>query len=84
MPLPPHARQDIRLGAHDHRIEKDESHPGKVMLRHVYERLKDKFPYSRFEVYDPAKTWDTYTTHGDETYGQGNDVVMGAFGVARK
>ena len=34
----------------DVRVEKDESHPGKVMFRNVYERNKEKFPYSRFEV----------------------------------
>ena len=72
------------MGPTDVRIEKDESHPGKVMLRHVYERLKDKFPYSRFEVYDETKKWESYTIHGGETYGEGNDMAMGAFGVVRK
>lgn len=75
---------DVRVGSFDHRIEKDESHPGKVMQRHVYDRLRDTFPYSRFEVYDPAKKWDTYTVHGHETFGEGNDTAMGAFGVVRK
>ena len=74
---------DVRVGAIDHRVEKDESHPGKVMLRSVYERNKEKFPYSRFEVYDPNKKWDTYTTHGGETYGEGTEAAMGAFGVSR-
>mmetsp|Transcript_39221 Transcript_39221/g.95274 ORF Transcript_39221/g.95274 Transcript_39221/m.95274 type:complete len:263 (-) Transcript_39221:112-900(-) len=73
---------DLRM-VNDVRIEKDESHPGKVMLRHAYERNKEKFPYSRFEVYDPSKKWESYTTHGRETYGEGNDSAMGAFGVRR-
>ena len=49
---------DVRVGAYDHRVEKDESHAGKVMEKRVYERLKDKFPYSRFEIYDPSKKYD--------------------------
>jgi len=60
---------DVRVGAFDHRVEKDESHAGKVMEKRVYERNKDKFPYSRFEIYDPAKKWDEYTVHGAETAG---------------
>ena len=54
----------VRVGAFDHRVEKDESHAGKVMEKRVYERNKDKFPYSRFEMYDPNKKWDTYTVSG--------------------
>ena len=73
---------DVRT-VNDVRVEKDESHPGKVMFRSVYERLKDKFPYSRFEVYDPEKKWDTYTTHGRETYGEGNEAKLSAVGVMR-
>ena len=34
----------------DTRVEKDESHPGKVMFRNVYDRNKDKFPYVRRRV----------------------------------
>lgn len=30
-----------------------------VMEKRLYERNKEKFPYSRFEVYDPTKTYDT-------------------------
>lgn len=74
--------EDVRM-VNDARVEKDESHPGKVMMRHAYDRNKDKFPYSRFEVFDPNKKWETYTTHGRETYGEGNDASMGAFGVRR-
>ncbi len=40
--------------------------PGKVVDRHWYERNKHIFPASRWETYDPEKTWDTYTTHGHE------------------
>eukprot|EP00310_Coccolithus_braarudii_P022907 CAMPEP_0183352712 /NCGR_PEP_ID=MMETSP0164_2-20130417/29951_1 /TAXON_ID=221442 /ORGANISM="Coccolithus pelagicus ssp braarudi, Strain PLY182g" /LENGTH=297 /DNA_ID=CAMNT_0025525217 /DNA_START=14 /DNA_END=907 /DNA_ORIENTATION=- len=61
---------DVRL-INDHRVEKDESHAGKVMDKRLYERNKDKFPYSRFEMFDPLKKWDTYTIHGSETYGEG-------------
>ena len=67
----------------DVRVEKDESHPGKVMFRNVYERNKDKFPYSRFEVYDPHKKWDSYTVHGAETYGEGNASTLSQHGVMR-
>jgi len=73
---------DIRM-VNDARVEKDESHPGKVMFRNVYDRNKDKFPYSRFEVYDPNNKWDTYTTHGGETGGEGNAALMSSFGVLR-
>jgi len=73
---------DVRMKA-DARVEKDESHPGKVMFRNVYERNKEKFPYSRFEVYDPQKKWDSYTTHGGETYGEGNSSAMSIHGVMR-
>ena len=51
---------DVRMVG-DARVEKDESHAGKVMDKRVYERNKDKFPYSRFEVYDPKKSYDTYS-----------------------
>lgn len=67
---------DVRVGAYDHRVEKDESHAGKVMEKRVYERLKDKFPYSRFEVYDPNKKYDEYTVHGSETHGVGVNTAL--------
>ena len=67
---------DVRVGSFDHRVEKDESHAGKVMEKRLYERNKDKFPYSRFEVYDPRKSYDTYTVHGSETYGDGVNVAL--------
>ena len=67
---------DVRLGPVDSRVEKDESHAGKVMEKRLYERNKEKFPYSRFEVYDPKKSYDTYTVHGSETYGDGVNVAL--------
>jgi protein FAM50 len=67
---------DVRVGAVDHRVEKDESHAGKVMEKRVYERNKDRFPYSRFEVYDPSIKWDEYTTHGHETRGEGINTAL--------
>mmetsp|Transcript_32013 Transcript_32013/g.74615 ORF Transcript_32013/g.74615 Transcript_32013/m.74615 type:complete len:299 (-) Transcript_32013:314-1210(-) len=67
--------EDVRL-VNDARVEKDESHAGKVMDKRMYERNKDKFPYSRFEVYDPLKKWDTYTVHGSETFGEGVNTAF--------
>ena len=57
---------DVRLGPLDRRIEKDESHPGKVVERRWYERNKHIFPASRWELYDPAKEYGKYTIHGSE------------------
>eukprot|EP00607_Mallomonas_marina_P008448 CAMPEP_0182423782 /NCGR_PEP_ID=MMETSP1167-20130531/9864_1 /TAXON_ID=2988 /ORGANISM="Mallomonas Sp, Strain CCMP3275" /LENGTH=354 /DNA_ID=CAMNT_0024603057 /DNA_START=34 /DNA_END=1098 /DNA_ORIENTATION=+ len=57
--------EDIRL-MNDARVEKDESHPGKVVERRWYERNKHIFPASRWEVYDPTVQRDKYTIHGDE------------------
>lgn len=51
---------DIRLLA-DVSVEKDESHAGKVLLRGWYERNKHIFPASRWEPYDPTKSYDKYT-----------------------
>ena len=56
---------DIRLVS-DARIEKDESHAGKVCLRSWYERNKHIFPASRWEPYDPEKSWDKYTVSDKE------------------
>lgn len=56
---------DIRL-VNDARIEKDESHPGKIVERRWYERNKHIFPASRWETYDPAVQRDRYTIHGGE------------------
>ena len=57
---------DVRVGAIDVRVEKDESHPGKVVERRWYDRNKHIFPASRWEVYDPAKEYGRYTIHGGE------------------
>jgi len=56
---------DVRL-TNDSRVEKDESHPGKIVSRGWYERNKHIFPASRWEVYDPAVVRETYTIHGGE------------------
>lgn len=57
---------DVRVGAIDVRVEKDESHPGKIVQRHWYERNKHIFPASRWEVYDPTKEYGSYTIGGKE------------------
>ncbi|XP_059160278.1 protein FAM50A-A-like isoform X2 [Physella acuta] len=54
------AHDDIRI-VNDAKIEKSESHAGKVCLRSWYERNKHIFPASRWEPYDPEKSWDNYT-----------------------
>lgn len=51
---------DIRLVS-DASVEKEESHAGKVLLRSWYERNKHIFPASRWEPYDPTKSYDKYT-----------------------
>ena len=55
-------KDDIRL-VNDATIEKEESHAGKVVLRSWYERNKHIFPASRWEPYDPTKSYDKYTYH---------------------
>ena len=35
------------------------------------------------QVYDPSKKWDTYTTHGVETYGEGTAAALSQHGVLR-
>ncbi|KAF4041956.1 XAP5 circadian clock regulator [Phytophthora infestans] len=55
---------DVRL-LQDRRVEKDESHPGKVVDRYWYEKNKHIFPASRWEVYDPNVVREKYTIHGD-------------------
>ena len=54
------AHEDIRI-VNDAKVEKEESHAGKVCLRTWYERHKHIFPASRWEPYDPEKSWDEYT-----------------------
>ncbi|KAF9246158.1 XAP5, circadian clock regulator-domain-containing protein [Melanogaster broomeanus] len=51
---------DVRLLA-DATKEKDESHAGKVVERSWYQRNKHIFPASRWEVYDPEKSYGKYT-----------------------
>ncbi|GMH77065.1 hypothetical protein TrVE_jg6821 [Triparma verrucosa] len=55
---------DIRIGAVDSRVEKDESHPGKIVDRKWYDRNKHIFPASRWEQYDPAKEFTKFTIKG--------------------
>jgi protein FAM50 len=62
---------DIRVGAIDSRVEKDESHPGKVVERRWYERNKHIFPASRWEVYDPTQDYGSYTIGGGEVQKKG-------------
>mmetsp|Transcript_12000 Transcript_12000/g.31749 ORF Transcript_12000/g.31749 Transcript_12000/m.31749 type:complete len:365 (-) Transcript_12000:40-1134(-) len=55
---------DVRI-TNDVRIEKDESHAGKIVDRKWYERNKHIFPASRWENYSKDKTYDQFTIHGD-------------------
>lgn len=57
---------DVRIGSVDRRVEKDESHPGKVVERKWYDRNKHIFPASRWEFYDPSRDYGRYTIHGNE------------------
>jgi len=64
---------DVRIvGGNDSRIEKDESHPGKIVSRGWYERNKHIFPASRWEMYDPNVQRETYTIHGGEVQEKNN------------
>ena len=56
---------DVRMLG-DARVEKDESHAGKVCTRAWYDRNQHIFPASRWEVYDPAVVRDKYTIKGGE------------------
>ncbi|XP_017793658.1 PREDICTED: protein FAM50 homolog [Habropoda laboriosa] len=53
-------KDDIRV-MHDASVETEESHAGKVLLRSWYERNKHIFPASRWEPFDPTKSYDKYT-----------------------
>ena len=57
---------DLRMGPIDSRVEKDESHPGKIVDRSWYERNKHIFPANRWEIYDPSIDYGGYTIHGGE------------------
>lgn len=61
---------DVRMVS-DARVEKDETHAGKVVEKRWYEHNKHKFPASRWEVYDPTKVFDSYSIHGGENFGLG-------------
>jgi protein FAM50 len=55
---------DVRI-TQDARVEKDESHPGKVVGRWWYEKNKHLFPASRWERFEPTEMRDgPYTVHG--------------------
>ena len=56
--------EDIRLLG-DATVEKDESHPGKVVSRRWYDRNKHIFPASRWEVFDISdQRQEKYTIKG--------------------
>lgn len=55
---------DIRMNGNDSRIEKDESHAGKIVDRKWYDRNKHIFPACRWEMYSKDKSYETYTIHG--------------------
>jgi len=79
------AHDDVRIVS-DATIEKDESHAGKVILRSWYERNKHIFPASRWEPYDPTKTYSSYSTSGDSEKldfaraGKTNEFTVGGDG----
>ncbi|KAJ1958313.1 hypothetical protein EC988_000381 [Linderina pennispora] len=52
--------EDVRL-ASDARVERGDSHAGKVCERAWYERNKHIFPANRWEMYDPERDYGTYT-----------------------
>eukprot|EP00930_Biecheleria_cincta_P002684 TRINITY_DN103680_c0_g1_i1.p1 TRINITY_DN103680_c0_g1~~TRINITY_DN103680_c0_g1_i1.p1 ORF type:complete len:379 (+),score=101.27 TRINITY_DN103680_c0_g1_i1:53-1138(+) len=63
--------EDLRK-ASDIRIEKDESHAGKIVDKKWYEKNKHVFPASRWEMYSKDKTYDQYTIHGDKDFARPN------------
>mmetsp|Transcript_68806 Transcript_68806/g.174855 ORF Transcript_68806/g.174855 Transcript_68806/m.174855 type:complete len:364 (+) Transcript_68806:138-1229(+) len=58
---------DVRVNS-DVRIEKDESHAGKIVDKKWYERNKHIFPASRWEMYSKDKTYESYSIHGDQDH----------------
>lgn len=68
--------EDIRM-SNDVRIEKDESHAGKIVDKKWYDRNKHVFPASRWELYSKDKTYDTYTIHGDTDYSRPTSSLKG-------
>jgi len=59
--------EDIRFVT-DVRVEKDESHAGKIVDRRWYDRNRHIFPASRWELFDVNKTYEKYTIHGDKDW----------------
>eukprot|EP01034_Spumella_vulgaris_P034890 gene34890-43020_t len=57
--------EDLRM-VNDATVEKDESHPGKIVDRRYFERNKHIFPYSRWENYDPKVSYERYTVYGGD------------------
>ncbi|KAA0145858.1 hypothetical protein FNF28_07783 [Cafeteria roenbergensis] len=53
-PLFTFAAQDEVRVVDDARVEREDSHPGKVVQRHWYDKNKHVFPASRWELYDPT------------------------------
>jgi protein FAM50 len=47
-------RDDVRL-SHDARVEREDSHPGKVVDKRWYEKNKHQFPYNRWELFNVGK-----------------------------
>jgi protein FAM50 len=68
--------EDIRINS-DVRVEKDESHAGKIVDRKWYERNKHIFPASRWEVWTKDLTFDNYTVHGHEVLPQERSTLRG-------
>lgn len=64
------AHDDVRV-FNDVRTEKEDSHAGKIVDKKWFERNKHIFPASRWEVFNPSKTYDTYTIYGDERMWKG-------------
>ena len=63
--------EDVRMTL-DTRVEKDGSHPGKIVQRSWFEINKHIFPASRWEVYDPTVIRTKYTIHGGEVRDKNN------------
>jgi len=59
--------EDVRMN-NDVRVEKDESHAGKIVDRKWYDRNKHIFPACRWEIYDKNKTYEKYTISGDTDF----------------
>ena len=54
---------DVRLKS-DARVEKDESHAGKVVDRHWYETNRHIFPANKWEVFDPEQPYKHLSKEG--------------------